>query len=424
MWLHHSIHDLLDHLRRCHPREIDMSLTRMTQLLKKIDHPEKKLPPVIHVAGTNGKGSTIAFMASILKRGGYRVHTYTSPHLVHFHERIRLHGEMIGDELAKEYLNYILRVNEDEPLTVFEGITAAAFMAFAAEPADVLLLETGLGGRLDATNVIDQPLLSVITPISYDHQEFLGHTLEEIAGEKAGIIKADRPVIIGSQPDPVIQVLRSKAEELHAPVDLVADHMDITSMVKDTPLGLKGGYQRENAALACLAINKVKEKLPIRNIDATLGLAEASWPGRWQAIDQGPLVRYLSPHSQLWVDGAHNEGGIQSIIPSLGAWKREGRPVVVGMNALANRPCQTFIELLQPYVDQWFFIDMEGDHRFHGAEDFSIKFNQITNLENLAKNLSYWSNGSRILITGSLYLVGDVLKINQSPLNIDLESMG
>ncbi len=414
MWPQPNIHDLLEQLRRCHPQEIDLSLDRMVRLLDLLNHPERNLPPVIHVAGTNGKGSTIAFMESMLRRGGYKVHVYTSPHLIRYNERVRLSGQLIADDLFHHYLTQVLKKNNGSPLTVFEGITAAALLAFSDHPADILLLEVGLGGRADATNVIDKPLLSMITPISLDHQEYLGTKITDIAKEKAGIIKRGCPVTIGLQSSQVDVVLRRKVQECASSAFFLKDYQEVVSSMDGYSLGLKGPHQRENAALAWLSLDQVHQQFPIGHKKRVLALAETAWPGRMHQITQGPLIHNLSQGTELWVDGAHNEAGIKSLIPFLEMWRREGRPVVVGINSLANRPASQFAGWLKPYVDQWFFIDKSDDYRFHNQENFTLAFHQVTSLENLIDNLSNWANDSRILITGSLYLVGEVLRLNQT----------
>lgn len=417
-----DVEDLLDQLSGCYPREIDLSLDRMTRLLEKLSHPERHLPPVIHVAGTNGKGSTIAFMKAMLQGGGYRVHTYTSPHLIQFNERISLDGQDISDSLLKEVLHEVICVNNHHPLTLFEGITAAAFLAFSRHPGDILLLETGLGGRLDATNVLDSPEMSVLTPISLDHQDYLGETVIKIAAEKAGIIKRAKPVVVGWQRQEVASVIKAKAKEMGSPSIFLQDNPEIISMINHCSLGLQGQYQENNAALAYLALNEISQKFPISHNQMVQGLSKAQWPGRWQQITQGILSKNLPLGGELWVDGAHNEEGVENLIVPLKEWKRQGHPVVVGINTLKNRPLDQFINRLKPFVDQWFFINRTEDQRFHDQGDGNFNFDQEISLEDLVNNLASWSNGARILITGSLYLVGDVLKLNQSHSLADLEN--
>jgi dihydrofolate synthase/folylpolyglutamate synthase len=417
-----QLNELFDDLKKCHGQEIDLSLTRMLRLLTHLNHPENRLPPILHVAGTNGKGSTIAFMEAMLRAGGYGVHSYTSPHLIRFHERIRLNGQMIDDDLFCHYLREVITINGNQPLTFFEGTTAAAFLSFVSHPTDLLLLETGLGGRLDATNVIPYPLLSIITPISLDHQDFLGTTLSTIAFEKAGIIKPHCPVVIARQPPEVYDILISQAQKCQAPVIRLEDFPGIIEAIKTYDLSLQGPYQQENAALAWLALEVLKEKFPISNTDKIQGLASANWPGRWQQITSGSLVDYIPPESQLWIDGAHNEAGLKSLLPALEHWKEEGYPIVVGTNMLANRPCQDLLEPLKAYVDDWFYIAVTSEHQFHCPDAFNIPFRSCIHVDHLAKNLQDWSNGSRILITGSLYLVGNVLELNQKHPSLDLEN--
>ncbi len=305
---------VLERLKGLHPKVIDLSLDRVHRLLAALDHPERRLPPVVHVAGTNGKGSTVAFLRAMLEAAGYRVHVYTSPHLVRFHERIRLAGTLIDDTHLAALLEECETANAGGPITFFEVTTVAAFLAFSRVPADVVLLETGLGGRLDATNVIDRPAVTAITRISYDHRQFLGKSLLEIASEKAGIFKPGVPVVLAEQPAAdALKALTLRATAIAAPIQPWTAtpqpggfRFESAKRRVDLPMpGLPGAHQIGNAglALACL------DHLPLAVDDAAVrrGLAAVEWPARLQRLTRGPLADSLPPDWELWLDGGHND---------------------------------------------------------------------------------------------------------------------
>lgn len=304
----HPCDEILARLLTLHPKVIDLSLDRVLRLLDRLNHPERALPPVVHVAGTNAKGSVIAILRALLETMGQRVHVHISPHLVHFNERIRLAGDLIPDADLQALLEECEDANGGAPITFFEITTGAALLAFARNPADVLILETGLGGRLDATNVVDAPLVTAITPISLDHQQFLGNSLEEIAAEKAGILKPGVPCVIGPQLPSVLAVLDDRAKAVGAPVLAhgrdwtVAEAPDGTSF--DLTLGgvtetypapsLAGRHQLLNAAQAIVCL-KTMAGFTATADQITRGLATAQWPARLQRLTQGPLVDILAP---------------------------------------------------------------------------------------------------------------------------------
>ncbi len=309
--------DILERLLTLHPKLVDLSLGRIERLLAALDHPERKLPPAVHVTGTNGKGSVLAFVRAMLEDAGYRVHVYISPHLARFHERIRLAGELISEPDLRDVLEHCERANGHLPITFFEITTAAAFVAFARTPADILLLENGLGGRLDATNVIERPLATAITPVSLDHQNFLGDTLAKIAFEKAGIIKRGVPCVLGPQPDEALKVIRARAGELSAPLietpggwtsERTPDGLTVT--VGDKVLSLPapvlaGPHQTANAGQAvALALALQGFELTEKNIAA--GLANAQWPARLQRLKSGPVLDAVPADWEVWLDGGHN----------------------------------------------------------------------------------------------------------------------
>ena len=301
---------ILERMNRLHPKIIDLSLGRIERLLARLGDPEKALPPVVHVAGTNGKGSVIAYLAAMLQAAERTVHTYTSPHLVRFHERIVLNGQAVAEERLSALLRECEDANDGAPITFFEITTAAAMLAFSRTPADVLLLETGLGGRLDATNVIDAPRLSVITPVSIDHVHYLGDDLAGIAAEKAGILKPGVPVVVGPQPPIALEVIRNRAKSVGAPIYVFGDgwwfeERDEGLQYRDNGGALTlprprllGGHQLENAAIAVAAARRLgalgPDEAAIRR-----GLLEARWPGRLQWIESDGMPAML-------LDAAHS----------------------------------------------------------------------------------------------------------------------
>jgi dihydrofolate synthase/folylpolyglutamate synthase len=422
-----------------HPKLIDLTLDRMWRILDQLGHPERQLPPVIHVAGTNGKGSTIAFMRAMLEATGKRVHVYTSPHLVRFNERFRLGGvgggQLVTDAELAETLAECERVNAGAPITVFEITTAAGLLLFARHPADVLLLEVGLGGRLDATNVIERPLATVITPISLDHAEHLGDTLDKIAAEKAGIIKPGVPVIVGPQPPEALAVIERQAARLGAPLHIAGEHWTageergrLVFQGEDRlfdlpPPKLHGRHQFDNAGLAVAALRAVPAfKLPATAFET--GVIRAEWPGRMQRLSHGQLVSLAPSGSEVWLDGAHNPDGGRVVAAAIADLEeRVSRPLVLVVGMLANKDCEGFLRnfaglarriiavpipnqkntlLPESIVDIARAIGMSAA----GRDNIEAALGAIVQL-----NLE---PPPRILITGSLYLAGEVLAANRT----------
>ncbi|MFX4220919.1 MAG: bifunctional folylpolyglutamate synthase/dihydrofolate synthase [Thalassobaculum sp.] len=338
---------ILARLQTLHPKAIDLSLGRLQALLDRLGNPERSVPPVVHVAGTNGKGSTVAYLRAIFEAAGHRVHAYTSPHLVRFNERIRLAGDLIDDATFSAILEECEAANAGEPITLFEITTAAGFLAFSRIPADVLLLEVGLGGRFDATNVIDRPLITVITPVSIDHVQFLGDTIEKIAFEKAGIIKPGVPLVVGPQQPAGLAVIAKRAAELGAPMQVqgrdyaVRPDPDGLSVafggeVEALPRpALPGAHQADNAALAVAVARAVAGDLPNTPEHRAEGLRTASWPARMQRLTRGPLVERLPNGWTLWLDGGHNADAGRAVAAEIAEWRaaRPDEPVhlIVGM---------------------------------------------------------------------------------------------
>lgn len=431
-----SSQQILDRLGLLHPKAIDLDLSRVRRLLADLGNPHEKLPPVIHVAGTNGKGSTIAFMRAICETAGLSVHVYTSPHLVHFNERIRLSGKLISDEYLCTLLEEIEKVNKSKPITFFEVTTVVALLAFSRMPADVVLLETGLGGRLDATNVIEKPALTIITPLSIDHTGFLGNTYEKIAFEKAGIMKKGVYCITAKQPQEALDILQKRANDLN--VSLIKEGKDWSVEIKKEtflyqgkekhfvfPLpSLKGEHQIHNAGVAITAIlhsplqKKVKEK------DIVKGLQHTQWLGRLQQLKKGKLVNKLPSHWELWIDGGHNIGAAKELLNMIQKWKDKDLYLIVGM--LERKDAKGF---LKPFIHQTkktYTIPVSNMKKISDFKSSSFVPEKLAHIvQGLGGEVSPCKdvntavgfilknkNPARILITGSLYLIGHVLKKN------------
>jgi dihydrofolate synthase/folylpolyglutamate synthase len=427
-------------LAALHPKRIDLSLERVQRLLAALDHPEKKLPPVIHVAGTNGKGSTLAFLRAILEAAGKRVHVYTSPHLVRFNERYRLgmpgEGVLVSDEELSATLEECEAANAGAPITVFEITTAVGMMLFARHPADVLLMEVGLGGRLDATNVVDNPIATIITRIAIDHTEFLGDTLEKIAAEKAGILKRGAPAIIASQQREALTAIERQAGKLNVPLKIAGEDWTATEergrLVYQDEAGLLdlpapklyGRHQFENAGLAIAALRAIKS-FKISPAAYEAGMTKAEWPGRLQRLAQGKLVDLAPAGSELWLDGGHNPDGGRAIAAALADLEeRVSRPLVLIVGMLANKDCAGFLGNFTGLARRVIAVPVPGAEKGLSAEAVADAARAIglpaTSRDNLGEALDAARKldldpPPRILITGSLYLAGDVLRENGTP---------
>ncbi|MEA2951103.1 MAG: dihydrofolate synthase / folylpolyglutamate synthase [Alphaproteobacteria bacterium] len=428
---------IVTRLLTLHPKLIDLTLDRMWRILARLDHPERRLPPVIHVAGTNGKGSTIAFMRAMLEAAGQRAHVYTSPHLVRFNERFRLGaeggGRLVSDDELSDVLAEVERVNAGEPITVFEITTAAGLLLFSRHPADVLLLEVGLGGRLDATNVIDTPLATVITPVALDHAEYLGDSIEKIAAEKAGIIKREVPVIVGPQPREALAVIERQAARLAAPLRVAGEHWTANEergrlvyqdedRLFDLPAPkLYGRHQFDNAGLAVAALRAISAlKLPARAFEQ--GIVNAEWPARMQRLSQGPLVSLAPPGSELWLDGGHNPEGGRVIAAAIADLEeRVSRPLVLVIGMLSSKDCEAFLRNFAGLARRVVAVPIPNqknslppDAIADAARAVGISAATRDTIEaalDAIKRLEL-DPPPRILITGSLYLAGEVLKAN------------
>ncbi len=411
--------ELLERLLALHPKVIDLSLDRMERILNALGNPEQSLPAVIHIAGTNGKGSTGAMIRAGLEAEGKAVHAYTSPHLARFHERIRLRGDLISESQLAALLEEVETANQGQPITFFEVTTAAAFLAFSRIPADYLILEVGLGGRLDATNVMT-PKLSVITPISLDHESYLGETLTQIAGEKAGIIKAQTPVLIGKQMGESEAVLEKRAHELNAPV--LWQDQDFQSYTQnghliyqdegglwDLPMpSLLGPHQIDNAGLALAALRALHAREPAMEA----ALTNADWPARMQRLKSGPILEATG--AELWLDGGHNPAAGLMLAETLKSLPPKPLVLIIGM--LNTKDIAGYLAPLAKLDPEVFTVSIEGEAATLSAEETAAMARKLglqatpksSPLE-AAKAIEA-SEGKRVLICGSLYLAGRILR--------------
>ena len=416
---------ILERLMRLHPKIIDLSLDRMHRLLAALGNPERKLPPVIHIAGTNGKGSTQAMIRAGLEAGGKRVHAYTSPHLARFHERIRVAGDLISEAELAATLEECEAANAGQPMTFFEITTATAFLAFSRVPADYTLFEVGLGGRLDATNVIEKPRLTVITPVSIDHTQYLGETLAQIAGEKAGIIKRGVPCIVGPQADEALEVIERRASGLSAPLSVYGQHWMVSPErdglvyqdddgLWDLPApNLPGPHQFQNAGTALAALRQ----LGATEDQALAAVTRAEWPARMQRLKHGPLVDLAGPKAELWLDGGHNPAGGQAVAASLAEMPPRPTHLICGM--LNTKDVTGYLRPLATQAQTLTAIDIPGEQNTLPARETAQAADAVGLTAYAAKDaaeaiaeITRESPNARILICGSLYLAGRILREN------------
>lgn len=413
---------LLQRMMTLHPKIIDLTLDRMERLLAALGHPERHLPPVIHLAGTNGKGSTQAMIRAGLEASGLRVHAYTSPHLARFHERIRLAGKLVDEDALSQLLDECITANGPDPITFFEATTCAGFLAFSRVPADYLLLEVGLGGRLDATNVVDKPALTVITPVSLDHQQYLGTTVAAIAGEKAGIIKRGVPCIVGPQTPEGLEVIEGKAAAMGAPLHVFGQHWhcfeDRGRMVfqdenglLDLPLpNLPGPHQVQNAGAALMALRVLGKG------DAEAAVTRAYWPARMQRLTQGPLVD-AAPQVELWLDGGHNPAGGEAVAATLAAMPKRPTHLICGM--LNTKDVTGYMRPLAPHVTTLSAVSIPGEAATLSATETcaaaraaGIAAEEAASVQAALAAIVARDPMARVLICGSLYLAGHILREN------------
>ena len=427
---------ILERLAELHPRKIDLSLDRMHRILKRLGNPERKLPPVVHLAGTNGKGSTAACIRAMLEAAGYGAHVYTSPHLVRFHERVRLAEPGGGSRFVPEpelaaALAECEAANDGAPITIFEITTAAAFLIFSRHPADALLLEVGLGGRLDATNVVDDPLATVITPISMDHAQYLGETIELIAAEKAGILKKRVPCIVSMQTREVERVIARTAARLSAPLSISGQDWHASEEhgrlvfedehgLMDLPLPrLIGRHQLENAGAAIATLRH----LPFSVDEAAIatGLQNVEWPARLQPIPFGPIVDAAPPGAEIWLDGGHNPAAGEVLASAIAELEeRNPRPLYLVAGMLTSKDASGFFAPFEGLAREVVTVpipDVEASfdagELANDAARAGLTARVAASVEDALGSLPR-TEPVRVLICGSLYLAGHVLKIQET----------
>jgi dihydrofolate synthase/folylpolyglutamate synthase len=417
------VDDVLERLLALFPRAIDLSLDRLRVLLDRLGNPERRLAPILHVAGTNGKGSTCAFARAIGEAAGLRVQVYTSPHLIDFNERIRLSHGLVSHAALADALEAVEGANAGGPITVFEVITAAAFLLFAGDPADLCVLEVGLGGRGDATNVIERPAVCAITAISIDHRDFLGDELTGIAAEKAGIMKPGIPVAVGTQPAEVLRVLEERAAAVGAPLLAHGRDWRITPerdglIYEDQagrlalpPPSLAGGFQVDNAGIAIAALRA--SGLAIPEAAFAHGLSTAEWPGRLQRLGR-PLCALLPRDWELWLDGAHNPGGGVALAAHVAGWNDKPLHLVIGMKQ--GKDAAEFLRPLLPLAASVWAVAEPAQHLALPVEEVVLASGGVarpggTVTEALARIAAIRGPAARVLICGSLYLAGAVLRL-------------
>jgi len=415
---------ILERMMTFHPKIIDLTLDRVHRLLAALNHPETRLPPVIHLAGTNGKGSTQAMIRAGLEAGGAKVHAYTSPHLARFHERIRLAGELISEPALAAALDECVAANGGEEITFFEITTCAALLAFSRTPADFTLLEVGLGGRLDATNVVEKPALTIITPVSIDHQQYLGETLPEIAGEKAGIIKRGVPCVVGPQEAEGLAVIEAKAARLGAPLWVHGQHWSVSEErgrlvyqdengLLDLPLpNLPGPHQIQNAGAAIAALRLLGRD----EAAAEAAVTSAVWPARMQRLRHGPLAD-SAPGVELWLDGGHNPAGGEAVAATLARLRARETHLICGM--LNTKDVKGYMRPLAAHAAKLWAVPIPGEPNTLPAEttrdaahEAGLQAEAAGSVAEALARIVATNPQARVLICGSLYLAGQVLREN------------
>ncbi|WP_299555585.1 folylpolyglutamate synthase/dihydrofolate synthase family protein [uncultured Tateyamaria sp.] len=417
---------ILARMMALHPKVIDLTLDRVWRLLEALGNPQNDLPPVIHIAGTNGKGSTQAMIRAGLEAAGHRVHAYTSPHLARFHERVRLAGELISEADLTAYLDECYAANGGADITYFEITTCAAILAFARTPADYTLLEVGLGGRLDATNIIDAPALTIITPVSMDHEAFLGDTLAKIAGEKAGIIKRSVPCIVGPQDEDGLDVIEAQAARLGAPLQAYGQHWHAAperdGMIYQDEAGLldlprpalPGDHQIQNAGMALAALRH----LGCDEGACHAAVTQAHWPARMQRLRSGPLAeRAVQAGAELWLDGGHNPAAGAALSSVLQSLPKRPTHLICGM--LNTKDARGYMAPLATEVDSLTALSIPGEantlpaaETAKAARDVGMTAHEADDVGTALEAILTRDPNARVLICGSLYLAGAVLRDN------------
>ena len=419
--------EISDRLNKYYPKKIDLSLGRIERLLEKLGHPQTNLPPVIHVAGTNGKGSVLAFIRAITEAAGLKVHVYTSPHLVKFNERIRVAGEVVSDVTLLSLLNECEAVNAGLPITFFELTTAMGFLAFARTPADLVLLETGLGGRLDATNVLCQPALTALTPISIDHVEFLGESITHIAEEKVAIMRSGVTSVVANQLPKVSEVITNAASTNCIPCQFQGKDWDyqfnngefniktkVRNSIFSRPI-LTGDHQLQNAAQAVACLDAL-EKFTFSKNQIEIGLLNTQWPGRLQRLTVGPLFEHLPSGWELWIDGGHNAAAGSILAKQAQTWGDKPLFAILGM--IKTKSPGAFVASLRPYLKGIMTVEIAGQESTISSEELTSLLNEnglrATPASSIGvairKFLTLSREPARVLICGSLYLAGQVLR--------------
>ena len=427
---------LIGKLSEIHPKGFDLSLDRISELLAKLDNPHLKIPPAIHVAGTNGKGSTLAFARAILEAAGYRVHVHTSPHLVNWKERYRLAGKLVDDDTLADAIERVANANQGKAITIFEIMSAVMFVLFSEHEADYSLVEVGLGGRFDATNVIPKPLVSAIAPISLDHQSYLGDSLEKIAFEKAGIIKPGAPVVVGVQLDAVRPVLEDVARKKGSPISISGQDFDFyrdstgfvfqdSECLLDLPMpNLAGDHQMANAALAIAAIRAAR--IDISDLAYSAGMQNAVWPGRLEKLPEGEISNQLRKHRDIWIDGGHNPDAGEAIAAEIGRLKKATNQNIVLVCGMINtKDPLGYFKPFAPLGAQVVTVPVAmSDASIPPAElaDVARKAGlQAKPSESLEMGIGETAKIIRdnmdtlVMFCGSVYLVGEVLLANGTP---------
>ncbi len=415
---------ILERMMALHPKIIDLTLDRMLRLLETLGNPHEHLPPVIHIAGTNGKGSTQAMIRAGLEAAGKVVHAYTSPHLARFHERIRLAGTLIDEDALAAVLDECYAANGPESITYFEITTCAALLAFSRTPADYVLLEVGLGGRLDATNVIDTPALTVITPVSVDHQQFLGDTLPQIAGEKAGIIKRRVPCVVGPQEEVALAVIEARAARQMAPLTVCGQHFHATREagrmvyqdehgLLDLPLPiLPGAHQVQNAGTVIAALRA----LGCDEAACEAAVTQAEWPARMQRLKTGPLV-IAAGQAELWLDGGHNPAAGAALADVLAELPDVPTYLICGM--LNTKDITGYLRPLAAHAVALHAVSIPGETATlpaattaQAARDVGLEAHEAQDVQGALEAIVAQAPQARVLICGSLYLAGNILRSN------------
>ena len=419
---------ILDRLTKLHPKLIDLGLERTIQLSEKCGAPHLNLPPVIHIAGTNGKGSVSAFLLSMAEAAGLSCHVYNSPHLCHFNERIRLNGKFISDDELVDVLSEVENVNGSTPITFFESTTVAAFLAFSRRPADLLILETGLGGIFDSTNIVPDTACTIITPIAFDHEQFLGSDIAAIAQQKAGIMRTGRPSIWAKQLPEAYAQLKQQAQQLCVSVRTEGKDFHVkptnkgglclktnSETITTPPLNLFGEHQTKNAALALMAL---KTSGLVKDMTAAAeGASRANWPARVQKLKEGNLTRLVG--RTIWLDGAHNVHGAKALVDSLSSLYPHKWTIIFG--ALNTRPADEFLSVIKPIADRIYCLTipdqpaaLEATTLVSLARSLGLKADTADDIYSAcrATGTRGATDNQPVIICGSLYLAGAVLQAN------------